>query len=272
MPEPFKKVRYPAHLVKHLKKYPVRYCANPLCGRQLTPKVFKSGLEQLSLFKLRETCGFVCRDEKRAALKATEQQTRKQEQKTSPPKEAVQDNEKEPSGLVEAKTSQTSPPEPAAVREALGKVIDKRRAAKSVPKKPPKPKPKPAKPKALDPAPKPTAKSTTPGTQTKLPDPRRNCRRADQDEFLSPARHSKRAPNDPKSVNLLLEERAKRIADGTFDPTPGGGLIVIDRGLRNALVQALRHHDPDFIEQWELLDHTNAASRETLKYAGAVPA
>ncbi len=272
MPEPFKKVRYPAHLVKHLKKYPVRYCTNPLCGRQLTPKVYKSGLEQLSLFKLRETCGHVCRGERQAALKGAGQQTRKQEQKTSPPKEAVQENEKEPSGLAEAKTSQTSPPEPAAVREALGKAIDKRRAAKAAPKKPPKPKPKPAKPKAPEPEPKPTAQGSTPETRPKLPDPRRNRRRADQDDFLSPARHSKRAPHDPKSVNLLLEDRARRIADGTFDPTPGGGLIVMDRRLRNALVQALHHHDPDFIEQWEQLEHTNPASREALQFAGAAAA
>lgn len=292
MPEPFKKVRYPAHLVKHLKKYPVRHCTNPLCGRQLTPKVFASGLEPLNQFRARATCGVACRDEKRAAER--ERKKTEAEAKTSPSAETVQDAEKEPGGLETNETPEDSPPEPPTLTDpAYGGPPAPEEVAKPVmiAEKPSKPEPgepersnatsalhsaldklNPAQRRASKPKKEPATSAPTrstveegpaehfelappPSEQRKLPDPRPKGRTLIGDEKLRGTEvplPTKRSKVDAPVVNLLEQERERAARLGVELAPPG--VIEIDPPLRRALRAALLHHDPDFIQAFESLE------------------
>ena len=81
------KPRYPAKFFKRLTRYPRRFCQNPECGVQLTPKLYDSGLlETLSKFSVRETCNQKCNGRRAKLARDALKEASSQKPKTKPAK------------------------------------------------------------------------------------------------------------------------------------------------------------------------------------------
>lgn len=80
------KIRYPASVFKHLRKYPIRHCE--VCGKQLTPNLNDRGkLELMQNFLLRKACSPKCKGRliRNAWSKRREAEKKKQAEEDAKP-------------------------------------------------------------------------------------------------------------------------------------------------------------------------------------------